>query len=143
MIEFRKATPDDARLLFDWRTDPVTQAASKSTDSIVFSDHVAWLAASMDDPNRALFIAEIDGAPVGTTRADLDGTVTEISWTVAPNCRGQGIGSRMVSEFIQTIEGTVVAEIKSQNIALIRIAEAAGLKLVRQADGMCFFARNN
>ena len=116
---------DDAQLLFEWRNDPATRAASHNTAPLDFDLHLMWLKASLGNDARRLYVAMLDGVPVGTIRADLS-DVTELSWTVAPQWRGRGVGTRMVALAAAT-HSPVRAEIKSANIASQRIAEKAGL----------------
>jgi spore coat polysaccharide biosynthesis protein SpsF len=86
-ISLRAATPDDARLLYDWRNDPDTRAASFTSDIVVWEDHVAWLRGKLGDPEVRLWIA--DG--IGTVRAERQaGGTAEVHITVAPEARGQG-----------------------------------------------------
>lgn len=131
----------DAALLLAWRNDPATRASSHSAASITDDTHASWLAQSLADPNRRLMIAMLDGRPAGTVRADLGQGVWELSWTVAPSHRGQGIGPRMVRLLAESIAEPIRAEVKVGNVASIRIAEAAGMLLVREANGVLHYGR--
>ncbi|MBW6487332.1 MAG: hypothetical protein K0B01_14400 [Syntrophobacterales bacterium] len=70
-ITLRPATIQDADMLLDWRNDPETRKASHSTSEVVTEEHIAWLTKTLGNANRRLLVAEEDGAPVGTVRADL------------------------------------------------------------------------
>lgn len=141
-MELRPATMDDAQRLFDWRNDPATRIASHQTGELHFSDHVAWLARALASDSRELYIAEHEGAAVGTVRADLSGAVTELSWTVAPEWRGHGFGKAMVGMLADQIRTPLKAEIKRDNVASQRIALAAGFTLAAEIDGVLHFTRN-
>lgn len=119
---------DDADLLFAWRNDPETRANSISTAEVAWADHLAWLSSSIQSRRCRLLIAEEAGTPVGTLRID-DGR--QLSWTVAPNARGTGVGKRMVSLVARRGHS---ARIKRGNIASQRIAEAAGFRLVTDGE---------
>lgn len=127
-MKLRPATMDDAELLFAWRNDPETRANSVSTEEVAWADHIAWLSESLEDPRRELLIAEVAGAPVGTLRID-DSQV--LSWTVAPHARGTGVGKRMVALVAKHGHR---AQIRRENIASRRIAEAAGFRLVTDGE---------
>ena len=129
-VKLRPATLEDARMLLAWRNDEATRAASVGTDAVSWQDHVDWLRASLENPRRKLLIAEA-GQPVGTVRIDY-GAETELSWTVAPDARGQGHGKAMVLAAMP--EGPVIAHIKRGNVASQRIAEAAGFTLAKDGD---------
>jgi RimJ/RimL family protein N-acetyltransferase len=59
---------------------------------------------------------------VGTFRIDGD----EISYTVAPDCRGMGACTAMLRQ-AHAMFGPLRAEIKPENIASIKAAERAGM----------------
>jgi len=112
---------DDAQRLFDWRNDPLTRAMSKTTDPVEWAGHVGWLERRLSRTAPMLFIAEIDGEPVGTFRVDAD----EISYTVAPEHRGKGVAKAMLQVAFARF-GKLRAEIKPENVASIKAALAAG-----------------
>lgn len=108
-VRLRPATIADAELLFIWRNDPLTRQQSIHTDPVTWESHLAWLAASLQNPDRQLFIAEQaekgEQKPVvlGTVRADKTDAGYELSWTVAPARRGNGWGRKMVAELIAAL----------------------------------------
>lgn len=132
MLTLRPATLADSTLLLEWRNDPLTRAMSISTDEVHLAAHEAWLARSLDNPDRSLLIAEHDGRPVATVRIDR-GDETELSWTVAPIARGRGVGSAAVSTVAQP---GMVARIKPENTASRRIAERAGFRFIERAGDL-------
>lgn len=131
----------DAKALFEWRNDPVTRAASHETAEIRMEDHLVWLEKCLADPHRKLYVAEIDGAAVGTVRADLTGGTWTLSWTVAPNRRGRGIGKRIAAKLAHAIADPIRAEVRSGNLASMRIAEHLGMQPVREVDGFLHYER--
>ncbi len=135
----RKATLADAQRLFDWRNDPQTRAASHSTEILNFDSHLRWLEKTLLSPNRVLYIAEIDGIAVGTARADKIHGVTELSWTVAPDRRGTGVGTCMVRLLMEKTSGPLIAEVRCDNLASLRIAKKCGLHRMHTADGIVYF----
>jgi RimJ/RimL family protein N-acetyltransferase len=98
----RAATLRDARLLWEWRNDPVTRASSRSSGELPWEDHLQWVTASLSRTDRRLLIVEGPGGTdgsvvaVGTVRWDLEGERGpagdwEVSITVAPDLRGQSL----------------------------------------------------
>lgn len=116
---------EDAQRLFDWRNDPLTRAMSKTTEPVEWSGHVQWLERRLSRPEPLLFIAEVDGAAIGTFRVDDD----EISYTIAPEHRGRGQATAML-RLAREKFGQLRAEIKSGNAASVRAAETAGFRVV-------------
>ena len=83
-LTIRPAKFGDARQLFEWRNDQLTREMSKTANPVLWDEHVEWLTRQLVREEPGLFIAESDGAPVGTIRIDGD----EVSYTVAPEHRG-------------------------------------------------------
>src|SRR5712691_11123998 len=98
-LVLRPVTLADAQLLHAWRNDPATRAGSRSSDTVSLSSHIAWLTKVLASSNYIIRIAEAGGKPVGVVRADKIAEGWELSWTVAPDRRRQGIGPRMVAMF--------------------------------------------
>lgn len=131
LISFRHAEFDDWALLLEWRNDEQTRMASRNSDPIEVDNHRAWLRAFLARPDHKLLIAVCDKVEVGTVRLD-PGNPGEMSWTVAPQHRGRGIGTRMVKAALKQISGAVTAIAKTDNIGSCRIAESAGFVVTSQ-----------
>jgi RimJ/RimL family protein N-acetyltransferase len=142
MISLRSAGEEDAELLFAWRNDPLTRAASRNTDELSYQDHLAWLKSSLVLATRRIYIAEFDNVAIGTVRADTGIGETELSWTIAPEMRGKGFAKPMVEAALGTIQGPVRAEIRSDNKASRRVAESAGFRCDCEIDGIQHFYCN-
>ncbi len=134
-VRLRPATIADAELLFTWRNDPLTRAQSIRTEPIEWESHLAWLAASLQNPDRQLFIAEQTAQGkqatvlLGTVRADKIDENYELSWTVAPEQRGKGWGKKMVAALIAALPAGVTyqAVVLNTNPASERIAAGLGM----------------
>jgi RimJ/RimL family protein N-acetyltransferase len=134
-INIRPADMGDAQTLLAWRNDPLTRANSRNGGEVGFAEHIAWLRGVLSSNDRLLLVAEERGRPVGTCRADRRRDGWELSWTVAPEARGRGIGTWMVKAVRGRLHGRCCAEIKQTNEASLRIAAAAGLKVTVLATG--------
>ncbi|HET7475534.1 MAG TPA: bifunctional UDP-2,4-diacetamido-2,4,6-trideoxy-beta-L-altropyranose hydrolase/GNAT family N-acetyltransferase [Dermatophilaceae bacterium] len=94
----RPATAADAELLWRWRNDPGTRAMSRQRGEVQLADHLAWLRDSLGRPDRLLLVVEDGGSPVGTVRWDrLAGQGWQVSITVDPGRRGQGLGAAVLA----------------------------------------------
>jgi RimJ/RimL family protein N-acetyltransferase len=121
----RPANIDDARILFEWRNDPLTRQMSKNSDLVEWEEHVAWLGRRLSLSEPHLYVAEDAGCAVGTIR--IDGR--SISYTTAPEIRGRGYATAMLKWAYMQF-GSLFAEIKPENIASIRAATKARHKVV-------------
>jgi RimJ/RimL family protein N-acetyltransferase len=140
-FRFRMASIEDADFLLKLRNDLETRKSSHNSQKIGKIEHVEWLKTSLKNSNRKIFIVEYKKYLVGTIRLDKKKDIVELSWTVAPEARGQGIGREMVALFASGIKGPIRAEIKVANEASKRIAEYAGMRLGRAKNGILYFSR--
>jgi RimJ/RimL family protein N-acetyltransferase len=133
---------DDAARLLAWRNDPETRRASHDSAEVTPEEHRAWLERVLHDPDRRLWVVRRGHEAVGTVRADRDAEgTTELSWTVAPGARGQGLGKRMVALVAARLVGPLRAEVKRGNTASGKIAEAAGMHFEKEVEGVLHFRR--
>ena len=140
-LKFRLATIQDAETLLLWRNDLATRRASHNTEKVEVESHVVWLNEVLQNPERRLFIAEEDEVPVGTVRADFSMGAWDLSWTVAPCARGKGVAKKMVAEIASRIKDPIRAEVKIDNLGSAKIAENAGMRVVKQVEGILHFER--
>lgn len=140
-VALRPATTSDAATLFRWRNDAGTRVQFINTARVPWDAHVEWLKRTLADPDRLLAIGESDGRPVGTVRWDRAGGGWEMSWTVAPECRGQGYGRALLLAAADYRADTLLATVRETNAASIAIAEHAGFVLVRREPGWLYFER--
>lgn len=140
-VRLRAAVLADSDNLLRWRNDPDTRRWSRHESRTSEADHAEWLGHALANVSRRLWMAEIDSEAVGTVRADTTASGNELSWTVAPEWRGRGVGTEMVRLACQMLTGRVYAYVKVGNDASSRIALAAGLQLEGVCEGiMCFAA---
>jgi RimJ/RimL family protein N-acetyltransferase len=143
VVEVRPATTADAALLLTWANDSDTRAASFHPARIETEAHVTWLAETLTLPTRRLFIGLLDGQPIGQVRLDLTGSgQAEVGISVAPERRGQGLGSRLLAAGLEAgrrdrafgVE-RFVARVRVGNEASMRLFERAGFAL--RETGTC------
>ena len=132
----RSATMADADLLLLWRNDQETRRQSKTTTPVERAGHVSWLDGVLADPNRDIRVAEVNGRPVGSIRADRSGDAWVLSWMVAPEARGKGFGHRIVARIVEDLDGEIQAEVRVGNPASARIASAVGMTFRDETDGV-------
>lgn len=142
MLSLRKVTFEDWPLLLEWRNDEETRNNSHTTALVAEESHKNWLKHALGDSGKQLYIAEEDGIPVGTVRADFDEALNDylLSWTTSPDARGKGTGKRMVKTLVDLLNTRIRAEIKSGNTASVKIAEFAGLTLKKEDHRVLYFS---
>ena len=140
-MKLRLAEPLDSEILLKFRNDPVTRSGSHHSEKIKQKEHDRWFKATLNNPNIQLYVFEIDGKVVGTARSDFDEETYKLSWTVAPEERGKGVGKKMVYLLANALKTPIRAEVKESNIASIKIAKFIGMTLDFNEDGILYFSK--
>lgn len=138
-LHFRPATMADASKLLQWRNDVLTRKFSLNSETITEQQHRVWLNDSLNNPQRQLYIVELDKQPIGTTRVDSEHNQHTISWTLAPEFRGKGLAKAMVAQLVNGLAGKISAEILPANTASVCVAEYAGLTYDKTENGIMYY----
>jgi RimJ/RimL family protein N-acetyltransferase len=136
----RAAALDDALDVLAWRNDPLTRDMSRAQDPIDEAGHLAWFGQAIADPNRTLLIGELGGEKIGMVRFDR-AEETEVSINMNPRFRGRGLGYELLMAALAQARGSIVAEIREENLASQRLFERAGFVFDRAADGLRRYVR--
>jgi RimJ/RimL family protein N-acetyltransferase len=128
-LTLRPVSAADTDLLLKWRNDAQTRRASRNSALVTVAEHEAWLSRMLASQDHVMKIAEVDGTAVAVVRGDRIAQGWELSWTVAPAARGQGLGARILKAFVAGFEGRLSAVIRRDNVASERMAIAAGFAL--------------
>lgn len=138
-ICLRPVSNSDIALLWEWANDPVTRKNSFDTAEISWIEHSAWCQKKLSDADCRLLIAINGGTvPVGCVRFDCKAAEATISITVAPSARGKGYGAKIIQQacyclFANSSIRQVHAYIKPDNIASVKVFEAAGFRYYANA----------
>lgn len=127
----RPLSLDDEKLLLNWRNDPKTIQASVSRKEISEASHREWMRERIFNPLQSVFIYEANGVPVGTFTLILKGLDTlEISYMVAPDARGLGVGKAMLKAAVNSIRGNwqLIARARKENLPSQKVLEHIGMK---------------
>ncbi len=141
-VRLRPAAPDDRDMVFRWANDPGTRKGSLSTATIPYEDHVTWFADTLSGvAGRVLYIAELEGEPVGTFRIHLSGWApgwAEVGVVVAPEHRGKGLAARIIEQGSRVAADRglrhLVAIVRRDNPRSQRAFTRAGYELVRDTE---------
>jgi len=135
-ITFREATPQDCRLLWQWRNEPTTREASFNPHFIPYAEHEKWFAEKLKDDNaKILIILGPRGEKLGQVRYEINPSqkTAEANISLDKGYRGKGIGSqalRLTSDYVieKSALDKVVAYIKEENISSAKAFRKAGFQ---------------
>jgi len=97
-LSWRKARMDDAALLWRWANDAETRRNAFEPAPIPYADHLTWLERRLASEDTRLLIFSDEAGPVGQVRFDVSDGVAEIDVAIAPERRGQGLGTAMLRQ---------------------------------------------
>jgi len=132
VLHVRQATLDDAKLLFDGRNAHAVRRWALQPEPISWSQHQAWLAASLTNAQRLLLIAEAADGPVGMVRYDRHGAEADVSIYLFEGRFGLGWGRALMAAGEDVALGhwsgldVIKAQVLGTNQASIRLFRDAG-----------------
>lgn len=123
----------EKNMLYKWCNDSECRKNSLQTHKITYEEHCAWFKNKMEDKNCYMYIAKVEDRPVGQIRVDIQNNEGLISYSVAKEYRGNGIGKEMLSSIEEQSEicdlvDYLVATVKKDNIGSRRCFEKIGYK---------------
>lgn len=133
-----KATTDHSIDIWSWRNDPMTRSMFRSPDLVAWDDHAKWFESSLVNPKRFIYVALMNGRPVGMVRFDAVSLAEgrfETSINVAPAERRSGIGRKLLTDSIRALTNEIscvkeiLAEVKSTNPASNALFTSVGFLL--------------
>lgn len=132
-MDFRSAEEKDVKMVYDWANDPDTRSQSFNMDVIPYENHVTWFKDKLKDSNhRMLIFSNHEDESVGMVRFDKEGDYAVVGINLAPDQRGKGYASRVLSMAINEYspKGSipVYAYIKKDNTASIKSFSRAGFQ---------------
>jgi spore coat polysaccharide biosynthesis predicted glycosyltransferase SpsG/RimJ/RimL family protein N-acetyltransferase len=132
LLKLRKATMEDAELLFNWANDLTVRRNSFNITPIIWNNHIAWLEEKLTSKESILLILTAGSDSIGQIRFDSgpDG-FWYIDYSIADKFRGKGYGKHIVELSLEQVKKeikNVKAEVKAGNIASCKVFEALGFK---------------
>lgn len=136
----RLVTPEDCKDLLLWRNDTVTRQMSLSGDKIREEEHIVWFSKMISSVDQCAVIGEKNAKKFGVVLFREQSCEALVSINLAPQFRGKGLSSLLLSKSIQWYLQThreikyFTAKIKDVNHGSIRIFMQNGFELVSTVD---------
>ena len=116
----------DVLLFWNWANDPDVRNNAFHSEEIPLHAHKIWFAERLRDASAALFVIESSEGAIGQVRLEDNGGAKQISYSIARQFRGKGLGCTILSMALNGVMGRLVAEVKMQNIPSIRVFKKLG-----------------
>ena len=127
----REAKKEDCKIIFNWRTDPLSQKMFFDSSEIDYEKHIIWYENSLINPLRQIYIGEIKNKLIGICRFDYIKIKksAEVSININPLFRGKGLGKKFLVKSIQKYflnnDHILNAKIKKNNTPSLIICQKA------------------
>ena len=141
----RPADISDSFDILEWRNDPRSCSMFISSDRVNEEQHRKWFQASLNNPLRYLYVGVLDEKKVGVCRFDYDHSsgLSEISINLNPAMRGLKLSfiflEKSISKYRETSDCTLLATIKKDNEASLRLFRRFGFVLSRADDNFYYY----
>ena len=123
-LETRKATLEDCKSIYKWRTDERNSEFSFTGKDFKYEDHVKWFKEYLSERENLMLIAEIMDKPCCVMRFDGDFQEKTVSIYMVPGFHGKGLalsclllGELFVKESLGGLKCNLNAEIMGDNDA--------------------------
>jgi len=135
MYELRKATIEDAKLLFEWANDDEVRATAVIKKKIVWGEHINWLTNKLKNNQSHIYIlTENTNVNIGIVRFDKEHDLFVISYFIDNLHRKKGMGQLILQlgfEKMRKIapQSKFKGSVQKDNMASNRIFEKLGFRL--------------
>lgn len=132
ILRIRAALSSDARLLWEWRNEPLVRANSFTSEFVPWEVHQDWYARKLSSSETRIYILEDDqGNALGQIRFERqDRKVARIHLSVIPAVRGRGYGRALLSRTLPLARAELNVE---QFEALVKVGNDPSLRLFQSA----------
>ncbi|MDB2689106.1 GNAT family N-acetyltransferase [Luminiphilus sp.] len=141
-LTIRKARPEDCEDILRWRNDPHSAAMFLDTREIPAAEHRDWYFNALSNSNICMYVAECCACAVGICRfeVDVDQSFATIAINLDPGSRGKGLGLDLLVQscesFLTDYAVPLLAEVKQENVASVKLFLSAGFKEGGDANGI-------
>ncbi len=98
-----RVTKLDCQMLFEWANDTATRENSINTASITWEEHSHWFEKKVNSLTSLIYIFRFNHQPVGQIRFDIVESFIDISYSIAPDHRGLGLGKLIIEAGVEKI----------------------------------------
>ena len=139
-LKIRSAESADCLLYWCWANDHEVRQNAFNQKAISWEGHQQWFSENINNSDVMLLLIESGSCPIGQVRLVQNGEYYKISYSLAKQWRGMGMGKIILMMAIEHIEKSepcvLVAEVKETNLVSKKIFERLGFDMVEFKDGI-------
>ena len=150
----READITDCNLTFSWANHPTTRQFSFNKEKIDWEEHLKWFSKKIQSPFCYYLVLEMKSNLVGSIRFDILDKIATISYLVAPDYHGLGIGNILFRKGLIALEkkftmnelDTIQGFVFKDNIPSVKTFERYNFKQQINQDTFLFtkkFTKND
>lgn len=127
----RRATFDDAELLFKWANDQDVRNNAINSQIIKWEEHIRWLKSRLSSNSVEIYILEFEQRALGQIRIELNDGFWQIDYSVDNNFRYLGLGKFMIDYIKNSLSKykKISGLVKSENKASMKVFLNAGFQI--------------
>jgi UDP-2,4-diacetamido-2,4,6-trideoxy-beta-L-altropyranose hydrolase len=132
ILNFKKADNEDAELIYNWANDPEVRSNAVNKEPIIYKNHLIWFNKKLKSDETIIFIAYLEGIPIGQVRFDKNQTDWQIDYLIDLKYRGKGLGKEIVLEGMKLMKELFNTNLKFT--AFVKATNIASIKVFKKLD---------
>ncbi|NVK37111.1 MAG: UDP-2,4-diacetamido-2,4,6-trideoxy-beta-L-altropyranose hydrolase [Gammaproteobacteria bacterium] len=125
-VEFREATSNDARPLYQLQCEDGARTYSRHPQVPSLEEHMQWFSQSMNNPDRRIWMLDFKGELAGFIRLDKTALGHEVSILISNQYQKLGLASSALSQLKTKSQlHRIIAYVLPENAASIKLFEGA------------------
>lgn len=143
-LSFIKAGAEHLHTTFEWASDATVRAYSFNQHPISFEEHQHWYIKKIEQPNCMYLLGKWANDIVGSLRFDITSNDALISYLIAPQYHGKGLGRILLAKglaYLSQHNNTVTTAtgfVLPQNIASVKVFERLGFTCTEENNQLRF-----
>jgi len=148
-MRIRNIKKEDSEDLFRWRNDLTSRKMFFNEEEISYNNHLEWLKESIANPDRDLYIGELNNNKFGVCRFDYNKLVntSKISININPCFRRKGLGKEflknVIIKYLKKRRCILLAEIKEKNIISKKLFSSVGFEILSKKNQLILMEYND
>tara|TARA_Y100001978_G_scaffold193772_1_gene200183 strand:+ start:101 stop:961 length:861 start_codon:yes stop_codon:yes gene_type:complete len=137
-MQIRNIKQEDLKDVFGWRNNLISRKMFFEEEKISFKEHCKWFENSIKNPNRDLYICQLNDNKLGICRFDYEikSNTSKISININPDYRGKGYGkeflNKVIIKYLKKRKCILIAEIKEKNIISKKLFISLGFEIINE-----------